>query len=200
MKDRQDPLAPSTILPLMQPPLETARLLLRPFSVDDTAVVARLAGDRLIADTTVSIPHPLSELNAKDWVLARITKASSGTELAFAVTRKDGELIGAMSLRDIDLTHRKAELGFWFGVEYWGNGYATEAVRLMIRIGFQTLNLNRICAHHMVRNPASGQVLTKVGFRVEGMLRQAVRKWGVFEDVVLCAILRSDLLGSDLKS
>jgi [ribosomal protein S5]-alanine N-acetyltransferase len=62
----------------------------------------------------------------------------------------------------------------------------------LVRYGFEHLNLNRIHAHHMVRNRASGRVLQKVGMKQEGVLRQRVRKWGVFEDVVALAILRED--------
>jgi RimJ/RimL family protein N-acetyltransferase len=85
-------------------------------------------------------------------------------------------------------------MGFWVGVEHWRQGYATEAAEALLRYGFDTLGLNRIYAHHMVRNPASGRVLEKAGMKREGLLRQRVRKWGVFEDVVLLAILREDWL------
>ncbi len=68
----------------------------------------------------------------------------------------------------------------------------TEAGRAAVKYAFDKLNLNRICAYHMARNPASGRVLAKIGFSQEGLLRQRVRKWGVFEDVIICALLRSD--------
>ena len=83
-------------------------------------------------------------------------------------------------------------MGFWIGMDWWGKGYATEAAQEVIRYGFEHLKLNRVYAHHMVRNPASGRVLEKVGMKREGLLRQRVRKWGVFEDVVLMAILNED--------
>jgi len=65
----------------------------------------------------------------------------------------------------------------------------------VLRFAFEDLGLNRLCAYHMVRNPASGKVLQKNGFVQEGLLRQRVRKWGVFEDVALLAILRRDWQG-----
>jgi RimJ/RimL family protein N-acetyltransferase len=83
-------------------------------------------------------------------------------------------------------------MGFWIGVPSWGRGYATEVARRVVGYAFEELKLNRVYAHHMVRNPASGRVLEKVGMRREGLLRQRVRKWGVFEDVVLLAILHDD--------
>jgi RimJ/RimL family protein N-acetyltransferase len=97
-----------------------------------------------------------------------------------------------VGLREIDAEHSQAEMGFWIGVQSWGKGYATEAARRVVRYAFEELKLNRVYAHHMVRNPASGRVLEKVGLKREGLLRQRVRKWGVFEDVVLLAILHDD--------
>jgi len=86
----------------------------------------------------------------------------------------------------------QAELGFWVAGQAWDKGYATEAARRIVRHDFEELKLNRVYAHHMVRNPASGKVLEKLGMRREGLLRQRVRKWGGFEDVALLAILRED--------
>ena len=77
-------------------------------------------------------------------------------------------------------------------VECWGQGYATEAARAVVAFGFEELGLNRIYAHHMVRNPASGRVLAKIGMEPEGLLRQRVKKWGLFEDVVPMALLREE--------
>ncbi len=54
------------------------------------------------------------------------------------------------------------------------------------------LALNRVHAHHMLRNPASGAVLRKIGMRSEGVLRQRIKKNGAFEDVAIYAVLRSE--------
>jgi ribosomal-protein-alanine N-acetyltransferase len=106
-----------------------------------------------------------------------------------------GTLIGSVGLREIDPEHRQAELGFWIGRDWWGHGYAREAAGAVLRFGFAALELNRICAHHLARNPASGRVLRAIGMQREGLLRQRVRKWEKYEDVVLYAILRADLDG-----
>ncbi len=111
------------------------------------------------------------------------------------VTKNDGNLVGTAGLRDIDREHGQAELGFWFAVDCWGRGYATEAAQALIQFGFETLKLNRIYAHHMLRNPASGRVLEKVGMKKEGVLRERVRKWGVFEDVAILAVLQKEWPG-----
>jgi hypothetical protein len=75
-------------------------------------------------------------------------------------------------------------------------GYMSEALKPATAFGFNHLSLNRLYAYHMLRNPSSGKVLQKSGFVQEGVLRQRVRKWGVFEDVALWAILRQDWLGN----
>lgn len=173
--------------------LETKRLRLRPLTPEDAPTVARLAGRREIAHTTISIPHPYSEPHAQEWIAAHTGQQNSAKQVAFGVTiRTDGQLIGAVGLREIDTEHCQTEMGFWIGLDWWGKGYATEAAKAVIRYGFQELKLNRIYAHHMVRNPVSGRVLEKIGMKQEGLLRQRVRKWGVFEDVVLLAILQDD--------
>ena len=68
----------------------------------------------------------------------------------------------------------------------------SEVVQAVVRYGFEGLGLNRLYAYHMLRNPVSGRVLEKNGFKQEGLLRQRVRKWGQFEDVALWAILRQE--------
>jgi RimJ/RimL family protein N-acetyltransferase len=173
--------------------LETPRLLLRPLKLEDAPVVSRLAGRREIADTTIAIPHPYSEPQAREWIASHARPGGANKEIVFAITLKaNGQLIGAVGLRDIEKEHSQAELGFWIAVEVWGKGYGSEASAAALRYGFEELKLNRIYAHHMVRNPASGRVLEKIGMKREGLLRQRVKKWGVFEDVTLLAILRED--------
>ncbi len=152
-----------------------------------------MAGAREIADTTVSIPHPYALDHAIAWIGNQRRESVRGRATNFAIRLLPGSpLIGSASLRDIDHEHLQAELGFWIGRDWWGQGYASEAAAAVIRFGFETLGLNRICAHHMARNPASGQVLLHVGMQREGLLRERVKKWGVYEDVVLYAILRED--------
>jgi [ribosomal protein S5]-alanine N-acetyltransferase len=176
-----------------QPALTTERLILRPLVLADAPVIQQLAGRREIADTTISIPHPYSEQLAKDWIAAHPDAYAQSKGVTFGVELAEHkQLIGAVGLREIDQEHSQAEMGFWIGINWWGNGYATEAAKSVIRYGFEELSLNRIYAHHMVRNPASGRVLEKVGMKREGLLRQRVRKWGKFEDVVILAILRND--------
>jgi len=176
-----------------QPTLTTLRLTLRPYTFADASAVAALAGRREIADTTMAIPHPYLVQHATDWISGQSISWKEGREVVFAIVfREETKLIGAVGLREIDKAHSHAELGYWIGVDWWGRGFATEAARAVVEFGFQSLKLNRIHAHHMLRNPASGRVLQKVGMRPEGVLRQRVCKWGVFEDVAILAVIKSE--------
>jgi [ribosomal protein S5]-alanine N-acetyltransferase len=178
---------------LFQPTIETDRLILRPLTLMDAASLEKIASDREIANTTISIPHPYPDAEAERYISTKIYEFQAGCCVTFAIERKAEKLFsGIVEIRDIDREHCQAELSFWLAVEAWEQGYMSEALKPVLRFGFETLSLNRLCAYHMVRNPASGKVLKKNGFVQEGLLRQRVRKWGVFEDVVLLAILFDD--------
>jgi RimJ/RimL family protein N-acetyltransferase len=185
-----------------QPTLETARLRLRPFRMTDADDVQRLAGDRAVADTTLNIPHPYEDGFAERWIGNHRDWFELGQQVVFAVVLKAAtakpdqprhlsaaRLIGAVGLL-IDRQDQRAELGYWIGKPYWNQGYCTEAARAVVDFGFERLGLNRIYAHHFVRNPASGRVLQKLGMAHEGHLRQHVRKWDAFEDLELYAVLK----------
>ncbi|NJO79427.1 MAG: GNAT family N-acetyltransferase [Cyanobacteria bacterium RM1_2_2] len=173
--------------------LETDRLILRPLTPADTPSIQRFASAREIADTMISIPHPYPMGEAERYVAKRIAEFEQGQSRAFAIERKsENQFCGVIEIRDVDREHSQAELSFWLAVEAWGQGYMSEALKPLLYLGFENLDLNRLYAYHMVRNPGSGKVLQKNGFTQEGILRQRIRKSGVFEDVKLWALLRQD--------
>jgi [ribosomal protein S5]-alanine N-acetyltransferase len=175
------------------PTLETERLLLRPLSGSDATSIQLLNCDRQIADTTISIPHPYPDGEAAKYISKQIEEQKIGCSFTFAIAlRLEANLIGIAELRDIDREHSVAEISYWLAATVWGKGYMSEALKPLLGFAFETLFLNKIYAYHMVRNPASGKVLAKNGFKREGLLRQRVRKWGMFEDVILLSILRQE--------
>jgi [ribosomal protein S5]-alanine N-acetyltransferase len=178
---------------LTQLTLSSERLLLRPFHPQDENDLQHLASQREIADTMISLPHPYPDGHAQRCIVRYTEDLHAGRAAHFAITLKaSGQLLGSVELRDIDREHLQAESSFWLAQPWWGQGYATEALRSVLPYGFQKLGLNRIYAHHLARNAASGRVLEKAGFQREGLLRQRVRKWEVFEDVVALALLREE--------
>ena len=180
-------------------PIQTERLLLRAFVDSDAPAVELLLNDKEIASNTRTIDYPYPKGAGIEWI-SKITKwRETGDGYAFAICRpqQDGEgefLIGAVGL-EINKEDHNAELGYWLGREFWNQGYCTEAAKSVIEFGFETVGLRRITSNHMVRNPASGRVMDKIGMTREGLLRKHVRKWGVFEDVVVYGMLSGDPRG-----
>jgi [ribosomal protein S5]-alanine N-acetyltransferase len=175
-----------------RPTLTTERLILRPFVQEDAAEVTRLVSDRRIADTTLNIPHPYEETVAESWIGTHADAAERDEGLTLAVTeRATNAMVGAVGLT-IARAHRRAELGYWVAVEYWGRGYATEAAHAMLDYAFGSLDLARVVAHCLTRNPGSWRVMEKLGMQREGRLREHVVKWDVPEDIWIYGILREE--------
>lgn len=174
------------------PCLETPRLELRPFSPADAPEVHRLAGDRAVAETTLTIPHPYPAGAAGEWIATHGEEFDAGRAVSFCVeSRLDDALLGAISL-GLETEHDRAELGYWIGRPHWGRGYATEAAEAILGYGFAKLGLNRVYAYHFSKNTASGRVLQKAGMRHEGVRRQHTLKWGEYLDNEAYGILRSE--------
>ena len=172
--------------------LETKRILLRPFELSDGPRVKKLAGDKSIADTTLNIPHPYKDGMAEEWILTHQSKFENEELVNCAIILKPiQELIGAIGLT-IDKRFNRAELGYWVAKEYWNQGYCTEASKVILKYGFHELGLHRIIATHIIRNPASGKVMEKIGMKKEGILREHVIKWDKYEDVVSYGILKKE--------
>nr|MBN2277464.1 GNAT family N-acetyltransferase [candidate division Zixibacteria bacterium] len=178
--------------PEERPGLLTTRLALRPFTLNDAPMVQKLAGDPAIAATMHSIPHPYEDGMAEKWIETHAEEYKQGKLVNFAIVlRENHQLLGAMGLQIAGI-HRKAELGYWIGHPYWGNGYCTEAGRAVVAFGFESLGLNRIFARFMIVNPASGRVMEKIGMKYEGLLRQDLMKEEAFHDMKIYAILKDD--------
>ncbi len=171
------------------PTIRTERLVLRPFRPGDAAQVQALAGAREVYATTENVPHPYEDGMAEEWIASLGAKFEAGEQVSLAVTLSEGgALVGSITLR-VAAAHRRASLGYWIGVPWWGRGYATEAAIAMIRYGFDELGLHRITAQHMSGNPASGRVMVKAGMQREGELVDEVLKDGAFHSLVVYGIV-----------
>ena len=175
-----------------RPTIETERLLLRPFVLLDAEDVQRLAGERAVSDTTLTVPYPYKDGMAEEWISTHEPKYLTGELVNFAVAlRPSGDLIGAIGLHLVSRFNR-AELGYWIGKDYWNQGCCTEASRRVLRYGFMVLKLNRIYAAHMVHNPSSGRVMEKIGMTYEGRSRQHVKKGDAFFDLERYGIIKAE--------
>lgn len=177
---------------MKQPTLTTERLILRPFRLSDASAVQKLAGDRAIADTTLNVPHPYEDGVAEGWIQTHASKFASGELATFAITlRSDESLVGTVGIT-ISKPFRRGELGYWIGTPYWSRGYCTEAAECLVGFAFGHLELHKIVAHHLTRNPASGRVMEKIGMTKEGVLRDHTFRWGQFEDLAAYGLLSNE--------
>ncbi|RED55068.1 acetyltransferase (GNAT) family protein [Cohnella lupini] len=96
-----------------------------------------------------------------------------------------------MSLR-VSKTDNEAELAYWIGHPFWGHGFATEAAQTIVQFGFVGLQLNRIYAAAMTKNPASYKVMSKVGMKLKDTIPTHILKSGIYEDIVFYDLHKSD--------
>jgi ribosomal-protein-alanine N-acetyltransferase len=116
-----------------------------------------------------------------------------GELLEWGIVRpQDDRVLGTATLHRIDAEHRRAELGYALARAAWGRGYATEALRAVVRYGFERLDLLRIEADVDPRNVASIRVLERLGFRHEGHLRARWIVGGEIQDSWIYGKLRTD--------
>ncbi len=178
------------------PVLLTPRLRLRPFQLEDGPRVRLLAGAREVAATTLRMPHPYPEGAAEAWILTHPGAWERGEEVNLAVVRlEDDLLVGAIGLR-LFLEDERVEMGYWIGVPYWNQGYATEAARALSAWAFAALGVQRVHACHFAGNEASGAVMRKIGMSLEGRQRRQIVKWGEGRDLVLYGMLREEYVGA----
>ena len=139
--------------------LETERLMLRRPTLADVKAIARLANDRRIAENTRRLPHPYLQDHAVEFVRAM---ANDARETVFLIENNHVPI----GMVGIDWRAPEApELGYWFGFEHWGQGFATEAARAAIDFFFEEHEFEHLFAGARVSNPASRNILEKCGFQ-----------------------------------
>lgn len=147
--------------------VRTARLVLRPLAEADLADVTRLAGDWDVASMTARIPYPYTLADARQWL-----DGLEEGEVVCAIERSDDRALvgvtGYMPAEHAAGEPDSAEIGYWIGKPYWGNGYATEASRALIDFCFARHGYRKLTCCHFTDNPASGRVIAKLGFEPVG--------------------------------
>lgn len=143
--------------------LETERLMLRRPTLADVKAIARLANDRRIAEMTRRLPHPYTQDHAIESVRA-IADDARGTVFLIENNFVPVGMVG------VDWREQEApELGYWLGVEHWGQGFATEAARAVIDFTFEEFEVEHLISGARVANPSSRNILEKCGFQWSGV-------------------------------
>lgn len=186
------PAAPPPPLPYTpQYPLHTERLDLRPIRPDDAQDLHAYRSLPEVCRYLYS--EPLDEAAAQAYAAARAQRAALRTEgdvLQLAVVvRASGLLIGDVTFVLTSVRHRQGRIGYVFHPGHGGRGYATEAARALLALGFDTLGLHRVQAELDGRNTASARLLERLGMRREGHLRENEYLDGTWSDEVVYGLL-----------
>ena len=143
--------------------LETERLMLRRPTLADVKAIAHLANDRRIAENTRRLPHPYSQEHAIEFVRGT---ADDDRGTVFLI-ESNFVPIGVVG---IDWRQPEApELGYWLGVDHWGQGFGTEAARAVIDFTFEEFDVEHLMSGARVSNPSSRNILEKCGFQWSGV-------------------------------
>jgi ribosomal-protein-alanine N-acetyltransferase len=174
------------------PLLETERLILRKLSMRDVNDVFEYASVPEIAKH-VMWQHHRSIADSMHFLRAVILQYQNGMPSPWGIVYKENnKVIGTGGFHVWNAEHRKAEIGYALSPVYWNKGIMTEALKIMIKFGFDSLNLNRIEALCFVQNTTSERVMQKCGMTFEGILRQYTYIKEGFQDLKLYSILKSE--------
>lgn len=171
--------------------IETERLLIREFTLDDFDAVHRYASNSNVVRFMTWGPNTDTETKQflQSKLQAQILKPRVSYDLAITL---EGVLIGGGGLTIHDQKSGEAELGYCFDEPYWGNGLGTEFASAMIRYGFEELDLHKIIAKCDPENQGSYRIMEKNGMIREGHLRENQRIRGKYRDTLIYGILRGE--------
>ncbi|MDO4924899.1 MAG: GNAT family N-acetyltransferase [Turicibacter sp.] len=174
--------------------IETHRLILRPFNVNDTAdMFKNWASDDEVTKYLTWPTHSsleVSQMIIDSWV----SGYGEPDCYQWAIELKEiHEVIGSISLMNINNDYESGEIGYCIGRHFWNQGIVTEAFQALIPFCFDEIEIIRLVARHDVNNPASGRVMQKCGLTYEGTLRKVSKNnKGEFIDCCYYSILKEE--------
>jgi len=166
------------------------RIDLRPLELEDEPLLRRWIND---PDTWATLGHrsPINATREREWI--ENYGKEPGEYIFGIVVRESNQLIGTAGLHGTNGIDRKATFGLMIGEhDARGRGYGSETTRLLLRFGFEELNLNRIELTVFAHNHAAIRVYEKAGYVREGRKRETFYRNGRYRDVYVYAVLRSD--------
>ena len=172
-------------------PLQTERLLLRPFAAGDLDALLGIQSRDDVTRYLYWDPRTAAEVRE---VLDRKVRSTAivaeGDNISLAAAlQATGELIGECSLRWVSSEHRQAEIGFILHPDHHGHGFATEAAAALLALAFDDLAVHRVIGRLEARNTASARVLERLGMRQEAHLVENEHVKGEWQSEVVYALL-----------
>ena len=168
------------------PTLKTERLVLRKITNKDLLDVFEYASDVRVSEYLLWSPHP-DKAYTRAYLSLLSKKYRAGEFYDWGIEYR-GKIIGTCGFTSFSIEHNVGEIGYVLSSKFWGQGIASEAVRAVIKFGFEVLELNRIEAKFMAENEKSHKLLDKLGLVYEGKKKEAVFAKGIYRDVCISAI------------
>ncbi len=173
--------------------IETKRLILREFTMDDWPAVLAYQSDPRYQ--RYYPPTDRTDEQAREFVQMFLVQQQEQPRRKFqlaAMLKTHQGLIGNYGIRLDKAGAHQADIGYEFSPEHWGKGYATEAAQAMVHYGFSTLGLHRIWSWCIADNHRSRRVLEKLGMQLEGRYRENEHFKGHWWDTLVFGILKSE--------
>ena len=165
-------------------------LSIRKWRIEDKSDLAiNLNNLKVLNNLRDGLPYPYTEDDAEDFIQMMLS-ADPDSTFAFAITLDD-KVIGSIGVFRKDNIHsRTAEMGYYIGEPYWGNGYMTNAIKQVCEYVLGNTDIIRIFAEPFAHNIASCRALEKAGFQYEGTLKSNAVKCGKIIDMKMYALVR----------
>lgn len=169
------------------------RIFLRALEPEDYKLISLWHNDDDITKTLCGNHFFVSEARDKLWTEKRSTDESKGIYLAVCLT-SSREMIGYVSMVNIDLRNLKLDIGGWLIGEkkLWNQGYSKEAVEILLRYAFNEFPINKCSSYCLEEHTISVKTHLSMGFNRDGVLREDVYKSGVFKNIIIFSMLRSE--------
>ncbi|MFC5602469.1 GNAT family N-acetyltransferase [Sporosarcina koreensis] len=174
------------------PVLETNRLLLRRIEKDDAHDIFTY-----LSDIEVMKHYGTKPFQTVDEAIKAISKYESlfneNRGVRWGITiKEDNKVIGSCAFHNMVSEHFRTDISFVLSKDFWGRGIAQEALKAVIKYGFEYLNINRIEAVIEPSNVPSQKLVERLGFSKEGVLRSYEYFDGKFDDLYMFSLLKSD--------
>ncbi|MED1864882.1 GNAT family protein [Fictibacillus nanhaiensis] len=173
--------------------LKTSRILFREIVAEDWRSIHQYASQEIVSQYQPWGPNLENDSIAYVNEVMNDAKKNPRIRYAFAIVENHSKkLIGAGELQITSLTNRVGEIGYVIHPDYWGKGFATETGQLLLKFGFEDVQLHRIFATCDPRNKASEKVLMKLDMKLEGKMRENILLKDGWRDSLLFSMLEHE--------
>ena len=164
--------------------------IIREWRIEDkSALAVNLNNLKILNNLRDGLPYPYTEQDAEDFIRTMLS-ANRNSTFAFGITLAD-KVIGSIGVfRQENIHFQTAQLGYYIGEPYWGNGYMTSAIKQICKYVFEHTDIIRIYAEPFAHNIASCRALEKAGFQYEGTLKSNAVKCDSVVDMKMYALIK----------